>query len=115
MTNFYGWLLGLESVTAIDELDPGLAAPSAQEGPFWVFLGTLAFIALAVLFYLRFQPKGSLSARFGLAGSRGLLLGVLFHHAGRSGPAGCDRHEQAEALLYVVFDGTDSMAIEDEC
>jgi len=113
MTNFYGWLLGLENVTAIDDLDPGLAAPWAQEGPFWVFLGTIAFIALAILFYLRFQPRGSLGARIGLATSRGLLLGLLFLTLADPVLRITVTNKQYP-YLYVVFDGTDSMAIEDE-
>ena len=113
MTNFYGWLLGLENVTAIDDLDPGLAAPWAQEGPFWVFLGAVAFVALAIFFYLRFQPRGSLGARIGLAGTRGLLLGLLFLTLADPVLRITVTNKQYP-YLYVVFDGTDSMAIEDE-
>ena len=61
MTNFYGWLLGLENVTAIDELDPSLAAPWAQEGPFWVFLGAVGLIALAVGWGLLFLDAWRIS------------------------------------------------------
>jgi hypothetical protein len=113
MTNFYGWLLGLENVTAIDELDPSLAAPWAQEGPFWVFLGAVALIALAVLFYFRFQPRGSLGARIGLASCRGLLLGILFLTLADPVLRITMTNKQYP-YLYAVFDGTDSMAIEDE-
>lgn len=113
MTNFYGWLLGLENVTAIDDLDPGLAAPWAQEGPFWVFLGAIALVALAVLFYLRFQPRGSLAARVALATSRGLLLGLLFLTLADPVLRVTVTNKQYP-YLYVIFDGTDSMAIEDE-
>ena len=113
MTNFYGWLLGLENVTAIDELDPSLAAPWAQEGPFWVFLGVIALIALAGLFYFRLQPKGSVGPRIGLATCRGLLLGLLFLTLADPVLRITMTNKQYP-YLYVVFDGTDSMAIEDE-
>ena len=36
MTRTFGWLLGLNNVTSIDELEADLAAPWAQEGAFWV-------------------------------------------------------------------------------
>src|SRR6185503_3565653 len=77
---FIGWLLGFggEGVTSISEVEPSLAAPWAQENSFWVLLGGAALLAAAFVFYLRFQPKGSRLARIGLAGSRGLLLAVLF-------------------------------------
>jgi hypothetical protein len=58
---FIGWLLGLggEGVTSISEIEPSLAAPWAQESSFWVLLGGAALFVVAIIFYLRFQPKGS--------------------------------------------------------
>ena len=60
---FIGWLLGFggEGVTSISEVEPSLAAPWAQENSFWVLLGGAALLVTAFVFYLRFQPKGSLS------------------------------------------------------
>ncbi len=112
---FLGWLLGFgdERVTSISEVEPSLAAPWAQENSFWVLLGGVALVAAAIVFYLRFQPKGSYLARLGLAASRGLLLAVLFITL--ADPVLRLRlvNEQ-KPYVYVVFDGTDSMAIEDE-
>ena len=59
MTRTLGWLLGLKDVSSIDELHLSFGAPWAQEGPFWVFFGVVALIALAFFFYLNFQPKRS--------------------------------------------------------
>ena len=44
MTRWIGWLLGIDNATAIDEVDASLAAPWAQDGPFWVFLGAAALV-----------------------------------------------------------------------
>ena len=112
---FIGWLLGFggEGVTSISEVEPSLAAPWAQENSFGVLLGGAALLAAAFVFYLRFQPKGSLWARLGLATSRGLLLALLFITLAY--PVLLIRLvSEQKPYVYVIFDGTDSMAIEDE-
>lgn len=112
---FLGWLLGIEEVTSIDEIDPSLAAPWASDdfGPFWVFLGCAALVALALAFYGRYQPKGTMRSRLSLGACRGLLLALLFvtlaHPVLRITVTSFEH-----PWLYVVFDGTDSMAIEDD-
>jgi hypothetical protein len=112
---FIGWLLGFggEGVTSISEVRPSLAAPWAQENSFWVLLGGAALLVAAFVFYLRFQPKGSLPARLGLAASRGLLLALLFVTLAYPVLQLRVENEQ-KPYVYVIFDGTDSMAIEDE-
>jgi hypothetical protein len=113
MANWIGWLLGIENVTAIDEIDASLAAPWAAEGPFWVFLGAAALIALALAFYLRYQAKGPVGPRFSLGVCRGLLLALLL--VTLADPVlRLTVVNQQKPFLYLVFDGTDSMAIEDE-
>jgi len=113
MTKALGWLLGLENVTSIDQIDPSLAAPWAADGQFWVFAGVVCLFVAAMLFYVRYQHRGSLGMRMGLGTSRGLLLALLFitlaNPALRISLTNVQR-----PLLYFVFDGTDSMAIEDE-
>jgi len=112
---FIGWLFGLESVTSIDQIDPSFAAPWASEdvGPFWVWLGALACVALAFAFYLRWQPKGSRIARGALAGCRGLLLALLLITL--ADPVlRLTVTNIRNPLVYLVFDGTESMLIEDE-
>jgi hypothetical protein len=113
MIRFFGWLLGIDNVTAIDEIDASLAAPWASEGPFWVFLGAAALVALALAFYLKFQPKGPIGPRFSLGVCRGLLLALLL--VTLADPVlRLTVVNQQKPFLYLVFDGTDSMAIEDE-
>jgi len=113
MTKALGWLLGLDNVTSIDEIDPSLAAPWAVEGQFWVFFGVVGLMIASLLFYVRYQQRGSLGMRTALAVSRGLLLALLF--VTLANPVLRISLTNAERpLLYFVFDGTDSMAIEDE-
>jgi hypothetical protein len=113
MARTLGWLLGLENVTSIDELEPALAAPWAQESAFWVFGAAALAAFLAAIFYLRWQPKGSLPARLALAGMRGLLLALLILTLADPVLRLTIVHEQ-RPLLYFMVDGTDSMAIADE-
>ena len=77
MTRFVGWLLGLKNVTSIDEMEADLAAPWAQEGAFWVVVAAVPAGVIGFVFYLRWQPKGSLPARLVLASMRGLLLALF--------------------------------------
>lgn len=113
MSEWWGWFIGLDGVTSIDEVDVALAAPWAQEGPFWVFLAAAGLIVLSFVFYLRTQAGPNHASRWILAGCRGLLLALLLitladpvlrMHVTR-------RHQPQ---VYVVFDGTDSMAIADQ-
>jgi len=113
MTKVLGWLLGLEDVRSIDKIDPSLAAPWAADGQFWVFSGVVCLLVASMLFYVRYQHRGPLGLRMALGTSRGLLLALLFitlaNPALRISLTNVQR-----PLLYLVFDGTDSMAIEDE-
>ncbi len=113
MTRFFGWLLGIDNVTAIDEIDASLAAPWAAERVFWVFLAAAALVALSLVFYLRFQVKGPAGPRLALAICRGLLLALLLVTLADPVLQLTVVNKQ-KPFLYLVFDGTDSMAIEDE-
>jgi hypothetical protein len=113
MTRWIGWLLGIDNATAIDQIDASLAASWAQDGPFWVFLGAAALVALAIVFYVRYQPKGPVGPRFSLGVCRGLLLALLFITLADPVLRLTVTHTQ-KPLLYFIFDGTDSMGIQDE-
>ncbi len=111
--NTLGWLLGLDNLTALDEVHVSFAARWAREGPFWVVLGCVCLLALAIFFYVRFQKRGSFGFRLGLGISRGLLLVLLFLTLAI--PVLHTRGTMKQLpYLYFVFDGTDSMAIHDE-
>ena len=113
MIRTIGWLLGIENATAIDHLDVSLAAPWAQDGFFWVVLGAAALMGLAVFFYLRLQAKGPAGPRLALGVFRGVLLGLLLIMLADPVLQLTVVNRQ-KPFLYVIFDGTDSMAIEDE-
>jgi hypothetical protein len=113
MTRAIGWLLGIENVSSIDEVDAAFAAPWAAEGTFWVFLGALALIALSLVFYLRYQVQGPRGPRLSLGICRGLLLALLWITLADPVLQMTVVNRQPP-LVYFVFDGTESMAIEDE-
>jgi hypothetical protein len=113
MNEALGWLLGLKNVKSIDEIAPSLAAPWAAQGTFWVVFGLAALLVVALVFYVKFQHRGSRAARLALGLSRGLLLALLLLTL--ADPVlRVSLTDVKPPLLYLVFDGTDSMAIEDE-
>jgi hypothetical protein len=113
MIRAIGWLLGIENATAIDDFEVSLAAPWAEGGAFWVFLIGAALLVGSLVFYLRFQQKGPRGPRIALAVFRGILLALLVFTL--TDPVlQLIVENQQPPLLYVIFDGTDSMAIEDE-
>src|SRR5688500_13531083 len=113
MIRAFGWLLGIEQATAIDRLDVSLAAPWAQEGAFWVFLLVVILVGAALAFYIRLQQKGPPAPRVALGLFRGLLLALLLFTLADPVLQLTIVNRQLP-YLYVIFDGTDSMAIEDE-
>ncbi|HND54798.1 MAG TPA: hypothetical protein PLV92_20440, partial [Pirellulaceae bacterium] len=115
MARLLGWLFGLENVTSIDQIEPSFAAPWASDdfGPFWVLLATLAALSLGGYFYIRWQQRGPRSARIALGVVRGLLLGLLIVTLADPVLRLTVTNIQPPSV-YVVFDGTDSMAIRDD-
>jgi hypothetical protein len=75
--------------------------------------GCAALVTIAVVFYVHFQARGSLFVRLGLAISRGLLLSLLLVTLAYP-VMRVTSTRRPSPLLYLVFDGTDSMAIEDQ-
>ena len=113
---FIGWLLGLDGLTSIDQIPRvSLAAPWASEGTgkFWVFLGSVTLFALALLLYSFLQPRGHFAYRIALGVGRGLLLTLLLITLAEPVLTTVGAKTQ-HPYLYVLFDGTDSMAIADE-
>ena len=62
MNQALGWLLGLKNVKSIDEVTPSLTASWAAEASFWVFFALAALLVAALVFYLRYQRRGSRGA-----------------------------------------------------
>lgn len=113
MIRALGWLLGIENATAIDRIDVSLAAPWAADSAFWVFLIAAGFIAGSLIFYVKWQQKGPRGPRIALAVFRGILLALVLFTLADPILQLIVENKQAP-FLYVIFDGTDSMAIEDE-
>ena len=113
MNEALGWLLGLKNVKSIDEIDPSLAAPWVAGGTFWIFFALATLLVAALVFYVKFQHRGSRAARLALGLCRGLLLALLLLTL--ADPVlRVSLTDVKPPLVYLVFDGTDSMAIEDE-
>lgn len=113
MNQALGWLLGLKNVKSIDEIAPSLAASWASEGSFWVFFALAALLVASLVFYLKYQRRGSRGARLALGLSRGLLL-ILLLLTLADPVLRVSLTDVKPPLVYLVFDGTDSMAIQDE-
>ncbi|HEY1068573.1 MAG TPA: hypothetical protein VGE52_20785, partial [Pirellulales bacterium] len=110
---FIGRMFGEENVESIGEISPSLAAPWAQNGPVYVVLGCLGLFALAVIFYLRWQTRGTTKARVGLAIVRGLLLALILLLLAEP-VLQVTLVSKPSPVLWVLFDGSDSMNIQDE-
>jgi hypothetical protein len=116
MNSALSWLLGLPDATSIDAVAaPRLAAPwvADRSGPFWVVLGVALAAGLAVAFYTLAQKKCALSTRLALAGLRGLLLALLLVTLAEP-VLQLVLTNRSPPVLYVLFDGTDSMGLRDK-
>ena len=110
---FLGWLLKIDNLDAIDRPDMSFAAPWAQAHAAWLVPGFLVLCALSVIFYIRYQTRGRRSRRLILAVMRALLLCLLLLFL--ADPVLVLRVSHApRPWFWILFDGTDSMAIEDD-
>jgi hypothetical protein len=112
MTRLVGWLLGLENVASIDQIEPSFAAPWATDNAFWGFFGIVALTVVSLWFYLKHQPRGPWIARLALGCCRALLLTLLLLTLANP-VLRISLTNRRAPLVYVVFDGTESMEIED--
>jgi hypothetical protein len=112
-TEFIGRLLGVENLQSINGAHVSLAAPWAQSAGAWLLFGCAALAILAVVFYTRGQPSSRKKLRMLLAISRAVLLVSLFLILAEP-VLKLDFTSQPRPLLWVLFDGTESMDIQDE-
>jgi hypothetical protein len=113
VTHWIGRLLGLKNVDAIERIDPSLAASWAHDVPLAVLLACLTLFALAIVFYARWQPTRHPRAGLALGVMRAVLLClVLLCLAEPTLVVKLISHPRP--MLWLLFDGSDSMAIEDD-
>ncbi len=112
-TYYLGRLLGLEQTQAIQRIEPSLAAPWAQSAPAWVLFACLAAVLVAGVFYTRYQYGRQRTTRLALAVSRALLLSLLVFILAE--PVLTVRiASRLRPALWILFDGSDSMAVADD-
>ncbi len=109
-----GNFLGLDNVQSIDRVGTSFAAPWARgTGATWVLFGFLALLVLALWYYTRWQGTSRPTVRWFLAIMRAVVLGILFLLLAEP-VLRIELTNVPRPLLWVLFDGTDSMAIRDE-
>lgn len=108
-----GNLLGLEQMQRISGVKFGWGAPWAQRGSMWLLFGCLALLAVAALFYLRYQTNRSRPVRLALLVFRGLLLCLAFLLLAEP-ILQLSLQSKKRPALWLLFDGTDSMDIADD-
>lgn len=111
-TKWFGKLLGVEQLESIDGLALSFGAGWARTSPFLVVLGACLFVWLGLWFYRRYHAPVAPRWRVLLGLFRGAVLVLLLlvladpiislRFTNRPSPG-----------LWVLFDGSDSMAIED--
>jgi hypothetical protein len=110
---FLGHLLKLGRLESIDSVDRSLAAPWAQMFGAWLVPAFFVLCVAAIFFYLRFQSRARPGLRLLLAVSRALLLCLLLLFL--ADPILIVRLSHTpRPWFWLLFDGSDSMAIEDE-
>ena len=107
-----GWLLGLSNVESIGDLKPEFAAPWVVGREFWLVVGAIALAVVALSFYLRYQTKGSVFYRGFLGVLRACLL-VLLLLTLADPVLRITKTDRPPPLVYLLFDGSDSMNLED--
>jgi hypothetical protein len=113
MARWLGGLFGLEGLERVDAWQVSLAAPWAIRFPLLVAILVAVAAAAGAWFYLRWQPPMHRRTRWLLAALRAAAAAVLvllladpvLQLSMRSSP---------RPLLWILFDGSESMAIEDE-
>lgn len=112
-TKWVGRAFGHEDISSIESWRVSFGSQWASAGPAWVLFGILALTGIAFAFYLRGQKHGSFKRRFFLAGVRSTLLCLLLLIL--ADPIlQLQIVDHPRPVLCVVFDGTDSMNLQDK-
>jgi hypothetical protein len=108
-----GWLFGIDGLEAVDAWKVTLAAPWAVRLPWLVAILAAAVASGTVWFYLRRQPPLPRRTRTVLSLLRA-AVGVLVVLLLADPVLQLSVRNTPRPLLWLLFDGSESMAIEDE-
>ncbi|MEK6237951.1 MAG: hypothetical protein N2C14_24835, partial [Planctomycetales bacterium] len=108
-----GSLLGYENVESINSARLTFAAPWARSAPILLILGCILLAVVAAAVYALRQPRASWMVRVPLAIARAALLGLILLILAEP-ILELTQVSSPRPLLWQVFDGTDSMNIQDE-
>lgn len=113
VTHWLGRLLGYKDVSRIDHWQTSFGAAWAHETPALVLFLCLGVSAIAFWFYLRWQVRGHRPARLWLAMLRAAILTIIVIIL--ADPIlEITLVSRPKPVMWLLFDGTDSMAIPDE-
>lgn len=107
-----GWLFGISDVESVDSVRFSFAAPWAAEDLTWLVVGCLSAAGFTFWYYTRIQKGLSTAPSVILATVRAIILMLLIITlADPTIRLTADR--MLQPILYLVFDGTESMNIRD--
>jgi hypothetical protein len=112
-TQLIGRLLGVRDLASVERLEVNLAAPWAAGSAFWLLLACVGLVGLAVVFYLRAQPARGRGARVLLTIARAALLCLILLFLAEPTIV-AHLTTRPRPLVWLLFDGTDSMNIADD-
>ena len=113
LTKLLGNLFRLEEAQKIESVEFSFGAPWAQTSPAWLFFGAVVLVVVAIVFYARYQREKHLAARAVLAVLRGAALALILLLLAEPILMGHVTSQRRPAV-WLLFDGSDSMAIADE-
>jgi len=113
LTKLLGNLLGLREAQKIEGFEPSLGASWAQSSPAWLFFGLVGLAVVAIVFYARYQRQKRVGTRVFLAVLRAAALGLILLLLAEP-ILTVTVSSQKRPSLWLLIDGTDSMAIADE-
>lgn len=113
LASLVGRLFRIENVNSIDSMALSFASTWAARSSAWLFFGCVGICLLAITFYLRYQPKAHPKLRLALALGRAVVLCLLLLFLAEP-ILTVKLTSTPRPWLWLLFDGTDSMDIQDE-
>ena len=111
--DFLGRMLGLDQMQSVADCKFDFAAAWAHRGSLWLLFACLGLVAAAATFYLRYQPNRHRRWRVALLVARATVLCLLLLLLAEP-ILMLSITSRKRPVLWLLFDGTDSMAIADD-